>query len=481
MSDFAIELDLSTFGQRLRYLRRKQGLTLAELGRRVDRAPSLLSLLENGKREPRAVLLSALADALEVSLEELVSRTPPTRRAELEIALREAQRDPLYADLGLPYLRAGTRLPDVALEHIVALYSELKRRSAEPIATPQEARTTNSGLRLEMRNRANYFVEIEELARRLLTAAGYGAGALSDGLLPEIARQCGYSFQYATDLPITVRSVIDLRRRRIFLGREPLGTLTHRATALKALGHVVLEHRQPRGFADFLRQRVETNYFAAAMLLPEDVVVPYLTDAKQRQDIAIEDLRDAFSVSYEMAAHRFTNLATEHLGLRCHFARTNEPGIIDKAYENSGLTLPTDDTGAVEGQRMCRYWAGRRVFTAPDPPAPYYQYTDTPTGTHWCVAYVAPGRDHRSAVTVGVPHAEARWFRGRDTTHRATSRCPTGECCLLPPAELARQWEDVAWPSIRLHSHDLAAFPSGYFPGVDETDVYRFLERHSGE
>lgn len=481
MSDFAVELDLTTFGQRLRYLRRKQGLTLAELGRRVDRAPSLLSLLENGKREPRVSLLRSLATALDVSLEELVSRTPPTRRAELEIALRDAQQDPLYADLALPYLRAGTRLPDVALEHIVALYGELKRRSAEPIATPEEARTINSELRLEMRKRANYFVEIEQLARRLLAVAGYGSGPLSDGLLPEIARQCGYSLQYTTDLPITVRSLTDLRRRRIFLKREPAGTAGNRATALKALGHIVLEHRQPGGFDDFLRQRVETNYFAAAMLMPETVVVPYLEDAKRRQDVAIEDLRDTFSVSYEMAAHRFTNLATQHLDVTCHFTRTNEAGIINKAYENSGLVLPADDSGAVEGQRMCRYWAGRRVFASTDPHAPYYQYTDTPTGTHWCVAYVAPGRGHQFAVTVGVPHTDARWFRGRDTTHRATSRCPTGECCLLPPAELARQWEDVAWPSTSLHSHALAAFPSGYFPGVDETDVYRFLERHSGE
>src|SRR5271170_1788968 len=45
-------IDLITLGQRLRHLRRARGLTLTELGERLGRAPSTLSLLENGRRGP---------------------------------------------------------------------------------------------------------------------------------------------------------------------------------------------------------------------------------------------------------------------------------------------------------------------------------------------------------------------------------------------------------------------------------------------
>lgn len=93
------DLDLVTFGQRLRHLRRARGLTLSDLGERVGRAPSQLSLLENGKREPKLSLLTSLASALGVSMEELLSKQPPSRRAQLEIAVEEAQRDPLYRTL----------------------------------------------------------------------------------------------------------------------------------------------------------------------------------------------------------------------------------------------------------------------------------------------------------------------------------------------------------------------------------------------
>src|ERR1700730_8553345 len=89
-------LDLATFGQRLRHLRRAQGITLAELGERVGRAPSALSLLENGRREPKLSLIESLATALSVPASELLSRQPPSRRAQLEIALADAQQDPSY-------------------------------------------------------------------------------------------------------------------------------------------------------------------------------------------------------------------------------------------------------------------------------------------------------------------------------------------------------------------------------------------------
>ena len=67
-------IDLVTFGQRLRHLRRMRGLTLTELGERVDRAPSVLSLIENGRREPKLSLIEQLAMALSVPMTELLSR-----------------------------------------------------------------------------------------------------------------------------------------------------------------------------------------------------------------------------------------------------------------------------------------------------------------------------------------------------------------------------------------------------------------------
>ena len=471
-------LDLATFGQRLRHLRRASNLTLAELGERVGRAPSALSLLENGRREPKLSLIESLAKALSVAPEELLRPQPPSRRAQLEIALEEAQHDPLFRDLGLSYLKVGARVPGDVLEHLVALYGELRRQRTRPTATPEEARIANAELRRAMRARGNYFPEIERQAAETLDAVSYRGGALSQSTLTAIVAHHGFTISYADDLPRSVRSVTDLRHRRIYLKQEPVGVHSPRTILLQTLGHFVLDHETPRDFADFLRQRVEANYFAAAVLVPERPAARFLSEAMQERQLSVEDLRDVFSVSYEMAAHRFTNLATHHLGLTCHFVKNDASGIIYKAYENDGVLFPADGAGSIEGQRMCRFWSGRQVFSAANRFSPHFQYSDTPDGTYFCTAQVDAGPERGFAITLGVPYEDSRWFRGRDSTRRMSSACPDGDCCQRPPPALAARWDGMAWPSARAHSHVLLALPAGSFPGVDEADVFEFLDRH---
>ncbi|WP_345023718.1 helix-turn-helix transcriptional regulator [Actinomadura keratinilytica] len=473
------DVDLVTFGQRLRHLRKARGMTLSDLGDRVGRAPSQLSLLENGRREPKLSLLQALAAALEVPVEELLRRQPPSRRAQLEIALEEAQRDPLYRSLGLSHLKVSKRLPNEVIEHILALYGELRRARTKPTASPEEARKANAELRRQMHERGNYFGEIERVAAQTLDAVGYRGGAVSQGVLMALVSHFGFELRYVQDLPRSVRSITDLRNRRIYLEREQLGMHTPRTILLQTLGHIALDHEVPRDFGDFLRQRVEANYFGAAVLVPERSVVPFLQEAKAARELSVEDLADVFSVSYEMAAHRFTNMATHHLGLQLHFTKNDENGTIYKAYANDGLVFPQDESGAIEGQRMCRQWAGRHVFQTADRFSVYYQYTDTPTGTYWCLSHIDPSHERDFAITLGVRYEDSRWFRGRETTNRHRSACPDGDCCQRPPAELAERWEGMAWPSARAHSHVLSVLPPGAFPGVDEADVYAFLDRHA--
>src|SRR4029450_13051963 len=93
--------DLLALGHRLRHYRRAKGLTLDELGAAVGRAASHLSLIENGRREPKLSLLQALATTLDVPLSELLAAEPPSRRAALEISLERAQQAPVYSSRGV--------------------------------------------------------------------------------------------------------------------------------------------------------------------------------------------------------------------------------------------------------------------------------------------------------------------------------------------------------------------------------------------
>ena len=473
-------IDLVTLGQRLRHARRTRGRTLADLATQVGTAASALSMIENGRREPKLSLLQAIAASLDTPLDELLRPEPPSRRASLEIALDRAQRDPAFAGLGLPALRPSPRIPTDVLEHVVALHGELRRRDERFAATPEAARRANVELRRQMRAQDNYFPQVEIAASEALRAVGHSSGALPQRAITDLAAHYGFTLHHVTDLPESTRSVADLVHRRIYLPQRPAGH-DPRYVVLQTLGHFALGHTDPKDFAEFLRQRVEANYFAAALLVPETAAVAFMTDAKRNHVLSMEDLRDVFAVSYETAAHRFTNLATHHLGIPVHFSRTDSSGTIYKAYENDGLPFPADATGAIEGQLACRQYTSRRVFGSADRYGTYTQFTDTPAGTFFCTSHVEPAGGGEYAVTVGVPFQHAKWFRGSDTQRRRRSGCPSPSCCKRPPEELATKWEGHAWPSARAHSHLLAALPPGTFPGVDTTDVYSFLERHAPE
>lgn len=470
-------LDALTIGKRIRSLRTERGMTLDDLGAAIGRAASQVSVLENGKREAKLSDLQTIARALRVPLDLLLSAEPPSRRDALEIALERAQAGPLFASLGLSALPVRKSLSDEAITTILGLHAELERLHRERAATPEEARRANTQLRKQMRRQNNYFPELESEARGLLAAVEHAGGPLSQRTASDLAAHLGFTLHYVTDLPGSTRSVSDLANKRIYLpvssGGDPRGAL------LRALAGHVLGAKAPADYREFLLQRVETNYLAAALMIPEDDAVAFLTQARDRRELSVEDLRDAYAVTYETAAHRFTNLATEHLGIPLHFLKTHESGAISKAYENDDAQFPTDVLGAVEGQLVCREWSARRVFDEADRFSPYHQYTDKPNGTYWCSSSIQSTKQGEFSVSVGTPFAHVKWFRGRDTTLRRASTCPDPGCCRRPPRDLADKWDQQSFPSPRLQSSLLAAVPSGAFTGVDQTEVYEFLEAHA--
>lgn len=468
--------DAVVLGRRLRHLRAQKNLTLDALAGRVGVTASHLSLVENGHREPKLSLLAELAGALGTTLDDLLAAEAPSRRAALEIAVEKAQRSPHYASLQLPPVKITPRTPTEVLEVIAGLHQELRRRMEEQAATPEEARRANVELREEMKACGNHYPQIEQEAQRLLEAVGHGDRPLSHHAAADIAEHLGFTVHLVSGLPHSTRSVTDLKNRRFYLARA--GTPGHepRSVLLQAIGAYVLNQSEPEDYSDFLRQRVYTNYFAAALMMPQKQTVRFLKAAKERRDLAIEDLRDVFGVSYESAAHRFTNLATEHLGMTCHFQKVHESGIIHKAYENDQVIFPADHIGAIEGQQVCRYWTSREVFNVSDHFRAFNQYTDTPNGTYWCTAVVEGHSSGLYSLSIGVPFKEAKWFRGKDTQSRSVSRCPDPTCCRLPSPDLEAAWGGNARPAARANAHLLAAMPSGAFPGVDEVEVFRFLQ-----
>ena len=485
-------MDSLVFGQRLKYYHKRNNYTLVQLGNIINKPAPYLSQLENGIMEPRVTLIRELASALDCTPSDLLDPEPPSRRAGLEIELRRLQDEPRNKQRKLPYLRPSSRMPDEILEHIIGLYSALEEDNSFTISNPNTpkniARNSNKDLRSEMSERNNYYQEIEKIAQSILSSLDYpGSGPVSERILMDVCDHFGFSVKRAENIPQTTRSITDQREKIIYIPqRNDLSTRASRSVVLQTLGHYALNHEVADDVGTYLRQRVESNYFAAAILAPEKPAVDFLQKAYESMDISIEDLQEIFYISYEMAGHRLTNLATEHLGLTLHFLRSDDEGVVWKAYENDGVPLPQGTDGTIEGEHLCRNWGTRQAFHTQDSLSLHYQYTDTPSGKYWCVTHVEADRVPYHAVTIGTTADQAKWFRGSDTKRFSTSHCPDKDCCNTPRPSVRQHWQGVAWPSARDRSNVSSGLPLparsfSRFPGVDMVEVYEFLERQESK
>ena len=72
-------------GARIAALRRERGFSQGELARRLQISPSAMGMYEQGRREPSAQILVALARELEVSTDYLLTGAPrESERQDLE-------------------------------------------------------------------------------------------------------------------------------------------------------------------------------------------------------------------------------------------------------------------------------------------------------------------------------------------------------------------------------------------------------------
>ena len=115
-----------------------------------------------------------------------------------------------------------------------------------------------------------------------------------------------------------------------------------------------------------------------------------------------------------------------------------------------------------------------QAFTHTNRTTEFYQYTDTPAGTYWSTQ---TGTTRQALLDhVGVPFADAKWFRGRETTVRASSRCPTSRAVDARTISRNVGRASVAErPPARAYS--LAA-ADGSSP-ASTTEVYSFLDAHA--
>ena len=439
--------ETARLGSRIRALRRKSGMTQAQLATELGISASYLNLIEHNRRPLSAALLLRLATLFDIDLKSFSG----TDEARLVVELMEMFADPVFLSPDL----TSADVHDLAATHpelaraVLRLYHGYRgtRESMQALAARLEgddraplgpARLPSEEVSDFFQKHLNHFPELEEGAERLARDARLDRVDLFQGLaahldkrhhvtleVREVGMMRGAVRRYDAARRVLEISEVLRRGSRNFQVAHQVGLLTQSEVLDRLVRDEILTGDVSRSLG-----RVSlANYFAAAVLMP---YVPFL-DAARAERYDIDILGHRFRASYEQVCHRMTSLRRPGAeGVAFHLVRVDIAGNISKRFSASGMKFAR--FGAA-----CPLWNVHAAFLTPG--MARVQVSAMPDGARYLDVARTLRKDAGGyhsphpvqAIDIGCPVAEARdlvYSDGIDLD-RAETAVPVGVTCRI--------------------------------------------------
>jgi predicted transcriptional regulator/transcriptional regulator with XRE-family HTH domain len=346
--------DSPQLGQKVRALRRREGLTQVDLAGRLGVSASYLNLIESNKRPLPGALLLKLATVLRADLGAFAADGDESIASDLA----EVFGDPLLANHGVagPDLRELAQGSPQIARAVVALYRAYatSRDAAQELAGQlSEAGTTGTAhgsvpseeVSDLIQRRMNHFPSLERAAETLWSDANLEGGDLYQNLVSYLAKRHGIEVRVVRVADerkamrrfdpvrgvLSISEVLPPRSRRFQLAHQ-VGLITQSAT----LDAILEEDDLTTDDARALARVALANVFAAAVVMPYE---PFFEAARaERYDIEL--LAHRFGTSFEQVCHRLTSLRRPgREGVPFHLLRIDVAGNISKRFSASGIRI----------------------------------------------------------------------------------------------------------------------------------------------
>jgi len=339
-------------GAKVRALRRRAGLTQAQLADRLGISPSYMNLIEHNRRALPAPLLIKLAQVFDLDLRSLSTEDDARTVADL----MEVFGDPIFEheDVTTAEVRELAAHAPQASRAVLKLYHSfrdareaanslaMKLSGAEVAGVDASRLPTEEVSDLVQRHR-NYFPELEAGAEALWREARLGGDDLYAGLVAHLEKAHGVTVQmektaamggairrFDPERKVLTLSEVLRRGSRNFQLAYQIGLLGQESVLARIADDALLTSGSSRA----LGRVVLANYFASAVLMPYQ---PFLESARaERYDLEL--LGHRFRTSFEQTCHRLTTLRRPGAeGVPFHFVRVDIAGNISKRFSASGL------------------------------------------------------------------------------------------------------------------------------------------------
>tara|TARA_B100001115_G_C15838416_1_gene419709 strand:+ start:497 stop:1978 length:1482 start_codon:yes stop_codon:yes gene_type:complete len=369
------------FGLKLKQIRTERGLSLFGLSKKTQLSKSYLNEIEKGKKYPKPDKILALAKALEVEYDEMVSMKLSGSMAPLsDIILSGILKEiPLelfgIEESNLIDIIAGA--PDKVSAFISTLFEMTRHYQVS------RENFYLAALRSYQESHQNYFPDLEQAVRdfarlyQLDLQQKLSSAELAEILKEEFAYQLDEERLAREELPGTLRSLYIPKSKTLLL--SPGIPEAQKVFILaKELGycHLQIEDR-PLSFSWIKFDRFEevlhnfqASYFAGALVLPEDRIRTALKSffkEKQWDSARFHQLMSDFTDSAETFLQRLTNILPTHFGLnQLFFLRLQQDSqsapVLSKELHLSRKHQPQALTGTIN---YCRRWLSTDILLNP--------------------------------------------------------------------------------------------------------------------
>jgi predicted transcriptional regulator/transcriptional regulator with XRE-family HTH domain len=435
-------------GTKVRTLRRREGLTQAELAGKLEISPSYLNLIEHNQRPLPAHLLLRVAQVLKADLGTFADDSS----ARLADDLQEVFGDPLFqehplttGDLRELAENSAAARAVLSLYHAYRSSIDSTRALAGKVYDGRDfpgvnpAHLPSEEVSDVIQQNMNYFPELEAAADEVLRR---GAFDRSD-MFRSMSQYLRERHSIIVELALVSRDRSTVRRfdpeRRALSLSEVLPPWSRQFQVAHQIGLI-----DARAVIDAILERSSNllttaesvklcrvalaNYFAAALLMPYD---EFLRTAEEvRYDIEL--LQHHYTASWEQVCHRLTTLRKQGgSGVSFHFLRVDIAGNISKRFSGTGIRF-------ARFSGSCPRWDVHAAFLTPG--RIRTQLSKMPDGTaYFCVArtirksFGYASGDALMAVGIGCPVQQARklvYADGMDLDN-LDAAVPIGTTCRL--------------------------------------------------
>ncbi len=373
-------------GLKLRRLRKQRQLTLSSLADKTGMAISYLSEIEKGKKYPKPEKLMVMAEALEISFDELVS----LKVSDDLVSLKSA--------LGSPFLREFPfELFGFDVEDVFSLFSgDPKRAGALMRALVDVAQSHDldfesfllAALRAYQQMHHNHFPDLESAAAsfRAETKLKPGKPITPQPLADSLNERFGYVLDFealGSNQELSgFRSVFQPRKRPTLFINPSLLPSQQAFVLAREVGYAVLGLKERALTSSWLQvesfdqvlNNFQASYFSGALLLDAETVIDDISKifaAATWQPKLLRQAMQRFSATPETYFTRLTQVVPKAFNLeQSYFVRmsTGLAGFarVTKLLNMSPLSL-TQGLGLQE--HHCRRWPSFQLLASTPPVA----------------------------------------------------------------------------------------------------------------